>query len=92
MEGHERVNNMRLFLQGKRIVKKVNYTPVKSSRLYCLVFNNFLIKSKPSHSTKASKSALNDAASLLYQAAIKLKRISHRARKEKYTNSKSGVK
>ena len=64
---------MRLFLQGtcKKIVKKVNYIPVKSSRLYCLVFNNFLLKSQPS-----SKSASNDTASLhVYQSAIKLKRM-----------------
>ena len=78
---------MSLFLQGKKIVKKVNYIPVKSSRLYCLVFNNFLMKSQPSHSTKASKSASNDTASL-YQSAIKLKRMSQRVRKEKYTNFK----
>ena len=28
-EGREGVNNMSLFLQGKKIVKKVNYIPVK---------------------------------------------------------------
>ena len=66
---------MSLFLQGKKIVKKVNYIPVKSSCLYCLVFNNFLLKSEPSHSTKASKSASNDTTSL-NQSTIKLKRMS----------------
>ena len=70
MEGQERVNNIRLFLQGKKIVKKGNYIPVKSSRLYCLVFTNFLLKRQPLHSTKASKSASNDIKSL-NQAAIK---------------------
>ena len=84
VEGQERVNNMSLFLQGKKIVKKVNYIPGKSLRLYCLVFNNFLLKSKPSHSKKVNKSASNDTTSL-NQSAIKLKRISKRARKEKYT-------
>ena len=62
---------MSLFLQGKKIVKKVNYILVKSSRLYCLVFTNFLLKSQPLHSTKASKSASNDIKSL-NQAAIKI--------------------
>ena len=62
---------MSLFLQGKKIVKKVNYIPVKSSRLYCLVFTIFLLKSQPLHSTKASKSASNDIKSL-NQAAIKI--------------------
>ena len=70
VEGQERVNNISLFFQGKKIVKKVNYIPVKSSRLYCLVFTNFLLKSHPLHSTKASKSASNDIKSL-NQAAIK---------------------
>ena len=59
---------MSLFLQVKKIIKKVNI-PLKSSRLYCLVSNNFLVKSQPSHSTKACKSASNDTASL-YQFAI----------------------
>ena len=64
---------MSLFLQGKRIVKKVNYIPVKSSCLYCLVFNNFLLKIQPSHSTiLASKSASN-ATTSLNQSVIKLK-------------------
>ena len=71
VEGQERVNNMSLFLQGKKIVKKVNYIPVKSSCLYCLVFTNFLLKSQPLHSTKASKSASNDIKSV-NQAAIKI--------------------
>ena len=78
---------MSLFLQGKKIVKKVNYIPVESSRLYCLLFNNFLIKSQPSHTTKASKFALNDTVSLC-QFAVKLERMSQRSRKEKYTNFK----
>ena len=77
---------MSLFLQGKKIVKKV-----KSSCLYCLVFNIFVIKSQPSHPTKASKSASNDTASL-YQSTIKLKRMSQRARKENIQISKRGVK
>ena len=69
VEGQERVDNMSLFLQEKKVVKKVNYIPVKSSCLYCLVFNNFMLKSQPLHSTKASKSASNDTTSL-NQSAI----------------------
>ena len=70
VEGQEWVNNMSPFLQRKKIALKF-----KSSLLYCLVFNNFLIKSQPSHSTKVNKSASNDTASL-HQSAIKLERMS----------------
>ena len=45
VEGQEKVSNMSLFLQGKKINKKANYIPVKSLSLYCLVFNTFLLKS-----------------------------------------------
>ena len=74
---------MSLFLEGKKIVKKMNYIPVKSSHLSCVVFNNFLFKSQPSNSTKASKSASNDTTSL-NQSTMKLEPMSKKRKIHKF--------